>query len=343
MPITTTASPSSSADRLQRFFSRTLLEKITPVLVLEQFAWKEGLPKRAGAKTMRFTRFTAPSTADIQSLTEGTPMATSAHKQLSSEYVDVDLSQFGQVISISDIADSVDLFNLLEQATVQQAQDAALHCDTIVRNELKVHTGTVGNVDYSTKNFIFGGTGTSYASVYNTGTYSANFIITGTDVLDGVTSLKIQNAPRIGGYYILAAAPQVTRDLMNVGATSGNAFTTANQYGGNEQIYKGEVGRLFGAKVIETTNPWRAHATQGTFSATGAVFSSFMFGMGAFGVPSLAGQSPFGPRVTIVRGADKSDPLEQIAAQVGFKTFYAAKLLQPKWLTEVYSQSAYGQ
>lgn len=343
MPVTTTASPSSSADRLQRYFSKDLLAKILPVLVLEQFAWKEGLPAKVGAKTMRFTRFSAPSTADVQTLTEGTPMATSAHKQLASEYVDVDLTQYGQVISIADIANTVDLFNLLEQATMQQAQDAALHCDTIVRNELKVHTGTSGNVDYSTKNFIFGGTASNYAGVHNSNTYSANCIITGTDVLDGVTALKIQNAPRIGGYYILAAAPQVTRDLLNVGATSGNAFTTANQYGGNEQIYKGEVGRLLGAKVIETTNPWRSGATQGTFSGTGNVFSSFMFGMGAYGVPSLSGQSPFGPRVTIVRGADKSDPLDQIAAQVGFKTYYAAKVLQPRWLTEIYSQTAYGQ
>ena len=341
MPVTTTASPSSSADRLQRYFSRELLAKILPLLVLEQFAWKEPLPARVGGKTMRFTRFAAPSTADIQTLTEGTPMAISAHKQLSSEYVDVDLAQYGQVISISDIATSVELFNLLEQATLQQAQDAALHCDTIVRNELKIHTGTSGGVDYGTKNFIYGGTGTSFATVYNTGTASSNYIITGTDVLDGVTALKIQNAPRIGGYYMLAAAPQVTRDLLNVGATSGNAFLYANQYGGNEAIYKGEVGRLFGAKVIETTNPWRAN-TQGTLNASGVVYSSFMFGMGAFGVPALAGQSPFGPQVNIVKGADKSDPNNQIAAMIGFKTFYAAKVLQPKWLTEIYSQSAYG-
>lgn len=342
MPVTTTASPASSADRLQRYFSRSLLEKILPVLVLEQFAWKEGLPTRAGSKTMRFTRFSAPSTSDVQTLTEGTPMATSAHKQLASEYVDVDLTQYGQVISIADIANDVDLFNLLEQATLQQAQDAALHCDTIVRNELKIHTGTVGNVDYSTKNFIFGGTGSSYATVYNGGTYSANFIITGTDILDAVTALKVQNAPRIGGYYVLAAAPQVTRDLLNVGATSGNAFTTANQYGNNEAIFRGEVGRLFGARVVETTNPWRSHATQGTFSSTGAVFSSFMFGQGAYGVPALSGQSPMGPKVTVVRGADKSDPLNQIAAQVGFKTYYAAKILQPRWIAEIYSQSGFG-
>jgi N4-gp56 family major capsid protein len=341
MPVTTTASPSSSADRLQRYFSRDLLTKILPLLVLEQFAWKEALPQRVGGKTMRFTRFSAPSTSDIQSLTEGTPIATSAHKQLSSEYVDVDLTQYGQVISLSDIATSVDLFNLLEQATLQQAQDAALHCDTIVRNELKIHTGTSGNVDYSTKNFIFGGTGTSFSTVYNSGTASSNFIINGTDILDGVTALKIQSAPRIGGYYVMAAAPQVTRDLLNVGATSGNAFLSANQYGGNEAIFKGEVGRLFGAKIIETTNPWRAN-TQGTLNNSGVVFSSFMFGMNAFGVPALAGNSPFGPQVTIVKGADKSDPLNQITAMVGFKAFYAAKVLQPRWLAEIYSQSAYG-
>jgi hypothetical protein len=41
----------------------------------------------------------------------------------------------------------------------------------------------------------------------------------------------------------------------------------------------------------------------------------------------------------VVTGADKADPANQIRAMVSWKAFWAAKLLQPKWLVHLMTQS----
>jgi N4-gp56 family major capsid protein len=338
----TKSTDTSQEYQFQTHYSKLLLEQIRKNFVLPDFAVKSPLPGKAGARSMRMFRFATPSTSDIQTVTEGTIPATSTHKQLTLEYVEVTLAQYLQTISITDKLDATGLISMMDHATEQNGLDAALHFDTLIRNELKVHTGTSGNVDYSTQNFIYAQAATNYAGVYNSGTASASYVITSTDVLDGVTALKKNNAPKIGGYYILATAPDITRDLMK-GVSGDTAWLDAAKYSNTTALYNGEVGRIWGARVVETTNPFRAAGTQGTYSASGGVFSSFLFGKGAFGVSDLSTLgSPNAPKIFIVKGADKSDPANLIAAMVSFKTYFAAKLVQPLWLTQIYSQSGYG-
>ena len=347
--ITTTTAPASSTNRLQSYFSRQLLEKITPLLVFEQFAAKSDLPKNSGAKTVRFFRFKPPQADNIQTLhdpaagtnNEGVPIDPSNYRQLDSESIDVPLAQYGQVIGLSDVATQVDLFNLVEQAVQTNGEDAALHCDTLIRNELsKDYSGASGAKTYIYAG-VSGGAGASnaasYAAVRHSGTYDATKICLPVHLLDSVTTLKTNRAPKIGGYYIAAMPPQVSRDIQN----NKDVWIPAHVYNETENVFKGEVGRIYGAKVIEHTNPFIQGATQGVYSPAGSVFSTHVFGMGAYGVPNLASMSPFAPQVSIVKGADKADPLNQ-KTLVGFKTFYAAKVLQTAWLVEIVSQSGYG-
>jgi N4-gp56 family major capsid protein len=326
-----------------------LLEKITPLLVFEQFAAKSDLPKNSGAKTIRFFRFKPPQTDNIQTLhdpasgtnNEGVPIDPSNYRQLDSESVDVALAQYGQVIGLTDISTQVDLFNLVEQAVQTNGEDAALHCDTLIRNELtKDYSGSNGSKTYLYAG-VANGAGalntTKYNTVRNSGTYSSNYICQPVHLLDSVTTLKTNRAPKIGGYYIAAMPPQVSRDIQN----NKDVWIPVHVYNETENVFKGEVGRIYGAKVIEHTNPFVQGGTQGTYSSSGTVFSTHVFGMGAYGVPNLASMSPFAPQVSIVKGADKADPLNQ-KTLVGFKTFYASKVLQPGWLVEIVSQSGYG-
>jgi N4-gp56 family major capsid protein len=106
------------------------------------------------------------------------------------------------------------------------------------------------------------------------------------------------------------------------------------------QLFNGEIGKMYGVRFVEHNNAWRSGATQGTYSGAGVVFSAFMFGRNAFGVPDLATVgSPFAPQVNVVQGADKSDPANLIKALVSFKTYYVAKVSQPKWIAHFYTQS----
>ena len=154
------------------------------------------------------------------------------------------------------------------------------------------------------------------------------------DLLDCATQLRTNNTSTIGGSYIAVAAPEVISDLMK---TTG--WQNAASYSDVEALYKGEAGKLWGNRILSTTNPFRS-AVEYTYNSGGTVFSTFVFGANAFGVTDIASQSPYGPKVMIADGPDKSDPLAQLT-KVSYKSYYAAAVLQPKYCVEMYSKTAF--
>lgn len=345
---------STISDQFRTHFEKSLLERMLPILVFADFGLKSPLPKNIGAKTMRMFRFASPTRAgvkaSVQTLSElSTYVANYAtHKQLTLEYVEVTLAQYGQSISITDLLDATSLFDMTEQANIQNAEDAALHCDTITQEELCRSSGTVGNVDYSTKNFLYANAATSYATVYNSGTASDDRILKGTDILDAATALKINKAPRIDGSYVMVVPPQIARDIMRGTGTS-TTWTDVNKYNDAIKIFNGEIGKLYGVRVIETTEAYISGATapgddpSTNYSASGNVYSCQVFGRHAYGISDLSTLgSPMSPKVLLVQGPDKADPLDQIKAIISWKTYWAAKVVQPKWLVQLFTQTGYG-
>ena len=72
-----------------------------------------------------------------------------------------------------------------------------------------------------------------------------------------------------------------------------------------------------------------------TYSASGGIYNALFMGKGALGTVDLAGgKSAKKPSFIHVRGADKSDPLDQYQT-VGWKGYFAQKLLEPDWLIDV--------
>lgn len=341
----TKSTDTSIAYSYQTYFSRELLDRMLPSLVYSDFALKNPLPANAGAKSIRMMRFTEPSTSDIQTLTEGTVPATSTHRQLTLEYIDATLAQYGQTISITDVLSNTGLFNMIEQANIQNSEDAALHCDRLCMFELTKISGTVGTMNYANITRIFANAQANYAAIWNTGTKAATRILTAADVLDGATALKVKKAPRINGSYVYIVPPQISRDLM-AGANSNTTWSDAAKYSAVTQLFNGEVGKLYGVRVVETTEAYRSGATEPTtnpsaqYSASAIVFTTHMLGRNAFGIPDLKQLgSPSSPQVLVVQGADKSDPLNQIKAMVSWKTMWAAQVTQPNWIAHIVTQS----
>tara|TARA_R100000808_G_scaffold14671_2_gene34508 strand:+ start:5159 stop:6139 length:981 start_codon:yes stop_codon:yes gene_type:complete len=322
--VATTTSGISS--QFQRYFSKELLDYITQQLQLVQLAQKAPLPEKSGSKTIRWHRFDEPSTSSIQTLTEGTAISSSDYRTMSLESVDADLVQYGQVISITDVLRATELFNHLEQAVKVTGQDAALHADSIVRNELG------GSV--SGKQERYAGTASSYSGVGSASAGDAD--VGSTDVLDCATNLRQNNAPTIGGSFVGVAGPEVLRDLM-----TNNAWLNAAQYSSVEKLYRGEVGSLYGVKFLQTTVPFRSDgSTQNTYDSSGSVYSTFVFGADAFGTPELSSQSAYSPSVYVTEGASKDDPLNQ-QTKCGYKSYFCGKVLQPKYYVEMYSQTSF--
>ena len=327
--ITSTGSAGISSS-LQAYFSKELLKQITQNLVLDQFAKRQALPEKAGKNSVTFFRYVEPDTTGIKALTEGdghavaTPWAKGAYKEMTLDSVAVTLSQYGQVIGISDLLTAQALFNHMEQATVVNGQDAALHLDTKILNEL-ADDGAVAST--ANKTVRYAGSAAYYAAAPTTAQ-----VMSGLELLDTATALKVNNAPTTSGYYTAVADPRVLRDLQN-----DSDWISSRHYGNPDAIFKGEVGKYAGIRCIESTNSYRtAFGAQWTANAAGTVYSTMVFGDQAYGVVDLASQSPYAPKIQIAQGPDKTDPLAQLTT-IGFKTYYGQKILQPKFLAQVYS------
>lgn len=322
-------------NQYQKHFSRELLKYPVQLLRLADYGKKATLPKRAGANTLRWFQNGAPSKDDVQSLTEGTPISSAAYRQLSQSYVEKALVQYGEVIQITDVMSMTEFFDSAKQATKTLGEDIALHADDIILTEIVAGTNKRYAQQTGTSNNTFAGLA---------GATAANAKIIASDLLDSCTNLKINRAPMIGGYYIMVAPPQVTRDLMNH-----DDWLEAKKYSDVKDLYKGEVGSLHGVRVVETTNAWTEDETEGTratsFSSagtntTGFIYASFIIGEGFYGIPELSGESPFSPSIHIVDSADKSDPLNQ-KKMIGSKWFWAAKLLNNNYGVVLRSKTAY--
>ena len=350
-------------NQFQNFFSKELLSIVTQETILDQFGMKAPIPKNNGNRAISMFRFGAPSIADVKTLAltpsytnEGTAISPAAYRSLSLLKLDKGLSQYGQVIGLTDILRATDLFNSLQQATKTSGLDMALWVDTVIRNTLigsnltlsganmgtGPEGGTIGAPTFDNSDACNTAAGTGGINVYGnpslcTQTFSGlntettNSTMTASSVLDSMTRLKRNRAPMINGGYVLATDPRVARDLMRDAD-----WLNASNYGNKgAPFYKGEVGSIYGCRVVTQTNSFvsQGSAVQGdqfVFSTVGGggtaatkdIIASFFLGNEAFGIPALTGDDPLSPKIVITDTPDKSDPLNQLVT-VGVKLFFA--------------------
>lgn len=328
-----TTSTTGLTNQFQTFFDKKLLDYAVQALKLDQFANKASLPKNAGAKSIRFFRYGEAKTDNVMTLSEGSAIGNSDHRVLEMENVDATLAQYGEVIRVTDLMSATDLLNTLKQASVTAGQDAALKCDTVVRDVL-VNSGDSDESDSRTKRYA-GSSNSTWANLAADSSSSAN--LAATELLDACTNLKINRAPMINGGYVAIMPPQVSRDLMN-----DSDWLEAHKYSDVNGLYKGEAGSIHGVRVVEATNPYREDASgaKGTHAAAGEIYSTIITGGDAYGVPALAGDSPMSPKIVVTDTPDKSDPLNQLTT-IGFKLFYTSVALNSNWFVVFRSKSAY--
>jgi N4-gp56 family major capsid protein len=342
------------ANQYQNYFSKKLLTYAVQALVLDQFGSKTPLPAKSGHKAISMFRWDTPKATDINTLTEGDASSV-GERAIALTKISKTLIQRGQIVKLSDVLNATDLFNSLQQSVKINGQDAAIDMDNITRNILvgsnvgdNINSGaTAMEGGYSTDPATNLDNGDSLTELYADGTkqsasggeYSTFESTTSSNTLDGaavlnaVTQLKVNRAqPTSGGMYACVASPQVLSDVMQ-----DNTWLNASQYSNVEELYKGEVGRLFGAKFVTSTNTFITADALGTdadrfiydaaagggVGAAADVHVSLFLGDGAYGVPELSSQSPFSPKMIITDSADKSDPLNMLIT-AGFKVFWTA-------------------
>jgi N4-gp56 family major capsid protein len=324
MAINTTTSISN---QYQNYFSKQLLDHAVHNLNLNDYAKMADLPRGMGAKAISFFRPVTAASANVQSLTEGTPIST--FTDLTYTKVDVTLAQIGEAMSFTDILSWTSLLNVMKDGVVLLGEDCALKADDLTLAAL-CHATTGLTKRYS-------GGAASWAALAALTNDQGKFQMT--DGLDAVTALKIAKAPRKNGAYIGIVGPQISRDLQRDPEWIG-----VSTYSAARQIFKGEAGELYGVRYVENTNPWGEDAdagAEGTRVTSGAeIWVSIFTGKDAYGVVKLAGGSHASPQIIINDKPDKSDPLNQKII-VGWKAFYAAAVLNAAFGIALRSRTLY--
>lgn len=289
---------------MQTYYNRTLLETFEPNLVHLQFGDEHRMPPNSGL--IMNMRKMIPLEADTTELSEGNPgdgvMVTETE-------VTVQLKQYGKYGKFTDKLMMTHLDETILREVKHFGDQGARSIDTAVREELATCT-----------NVIYAGGKTSR------GTLTAADKLTSTELRKAVRLLKKNNAQKFGGYYIAIVGPDTIFDLQD-----DEKFIAVSKYQDKENIYTGEVGRLFGVRLVETTE---AKVFEGAGASGADVASVIVLGQYAYGVTSLKGAKP---RVIVkpAGSAGTADPLDQIST-VGWKMDgFGAKLLQPEYAVRI--------
>ncbi len=289
---------------MQTYYNRELLRTFEPHLVHLQFGENYRMPMNSGI-TMNMRKM-IPVAAKTTALEEGNP---GDGKMLAEVAVTTTIKQFGDHAKCSDWLDMVHLDENITRRVQRLADAGARSVDALVREELATCT-----------NVIYAGGKTARAQL------TAADKLTSLELRKAVRTLKKNLAEKFNGYYVAIVGPDTVYDLQE-----DDAWVKVSEYQDKENIYTGEVGRLFGIRFVESTE---AKIFEDAGASGADVASVIVLGRYAYGLTSLKGAKP---RVIVktAGSAGTADPLDQIST-VGWKLDgFAAKLLQPEFAVRI--------
>lgn len=289
---------------MQTYYNRELLRTFEPNLVHLQFGENYRMPMNSGI-TMNMRKM-IPVAAKTTALEEGNP---GDGKMLAEVAVTTTIKQFGDHAKCSDWLDMVHLDENITRRVQRLGDAGARSVDALVREELATCT-----------NVIYAGGKTARAQL------TAADKLTSLELRKAVRTLKKNLAEKFNGYYVAIVGPDTVYDLQE-----DDAWVKVSEYQDKENIYTGEVGRLFGIRFVESTE---AKIFEGAGASGADVASVIVLGRYAYGLTSLKGAKP---RVIVktAGSAGTADPLDQIST-VGWKLDgFAAKLLQPEFAVRI--------
>jgi N4-gp56 family major capsid protein len=237
MATNTTTSTAGTTYLNKTFYDRKLLERAKTRFVHANFGQKRGIPKNSG-KTVEFRKYDLfTPDADALTLVEGT---TPTGQNLSQSKVEATVKQYGAFVEISD------LLNLTAYDPVQA--DAA--------ELLGEQLGTV--IEWVTRDAMSETTNVQYANgAASRVALTTSDKLTVNEIRKAVRTLKQNKArPFVTAadgsdrkpHFVCICSPSATYDLQ-----SDALWQDVSKYSNAEQIYSGEIGRMFGVVFVEST------------------------------------------------------------------------------------------
>ena len=321
------------AHYFQPVLQKKLINRLKETLKLADLAMQVDLPKNSGTDKVKFFQFkNNADAAEVRTLTEGT--APAQRREVDLRSIEVQLTQFGEILQITDKLSYLTLFNVLSEGIALLGEDAALKCDSLVRDAFSTGSDIANNA--TAKRYVNRtAAGTRDHAGVNSAT-AANSSLNAVELLDAVTALKNNKANPLKGSYTALVPPQVARDLFR----DTDFLNTVAYAGSAKPLVTGELGSFYGVRIVEHTNPFIEGATEGTYSSSGSIYSVPVVGGDSVGVVKLSGDSPLSPKVTVLNTADKSDILNQ-NIYAGYKLYYTAQLLDARKAVVIKAKSSW--
>jgi N4-gp56 family major capsid protein len=235
--INTTVNTAASTYTNKEFYDRNLLEIARTRLVHAGYGQKRSIPRNSGKRVefRRYELFTPDTNALV--LEEG---VTPEGQSLSQSKVEAEVKQYGAYVEVSDMLDLTGFDPVLSEST----------------ELLGEQLGTV--VEWITRDAMCGGTNVQYANGKTTRlSLESGDKLTVTEIRKAVRSLKKAKARMFNAtadgqvrkpHFVCICSPDATFDLQ-----SDALWQDVSKYSDVEQIYSGEIGRLFGVVFVEST------------------------------------------------------------------------------------------
>lgn len=306
---TNVTSSAGLSDEMKTYYSDYLIDNAMPKLVHDQFGQKHPIPKNGG-KTIEFRKY-SPLPKLTEPISEG---VTPDGQSLNMSTIEATVAQYGGYITLSDVLLLTAIDNNLVQATKLLGAQAGATLDTITREVLNGGT-----------NVIYSGGKDAREDL------DADSLLTVDDIKKAVRLLKSQNAEKISGSWVAIINPDVSYDL-----TNDPAWKDVKTYSDPDDIYEGEIGKLYGVRFCETTE---AKIWAGAGNGGRAVYSTLILGDNAYGTTDITG----GGLEHIVKqlgSAGTGDPLNQ-RATAGWKATKVAERLVENYMVRIESASTF--
>ena len=300
-----TTATSGLSTGMVTLYNKNLLKTFEPLLAHLKFGDEHPFPKNNG-KTQSFRKL-IPLEADTTTLTEGEP---GDPETIAEVEVLATLKQYGKYVKTTDLLDLTHFDLTIDRKVMMLGEQGRESIDAVVRDELANCT-----------NVIYANGKTSRA------TLTATDKLTTRELRKAVRELKKNHAQTFAdGCYVALVTPDVVYDLQD-----DENFIKVSAYQMKEGILMGEVGKLFGCRIVETT---QAKVFEKAGASNADVASVIVLGQYAYGYTSLTGSNP---RVIVkpAGSAGTGDPLDQVST-VGWKMDgFAVKLLQPEFAVRI--------
>lgn len=294
---------STLTQEAQTFYEKKFLARAEYESVYEQGAQMRTQPTNGG-DVVKFTRHTPLATVTT-ALTQGTNPSEVA---LTAANVSAQLAEYGTVVKISRFLtlNGIDAANAEKIEVVGQNMRETL--DELVRNEL-----------------FTGATVQFQAAKTALSALSASDVLKVKDLQLAVRTLKTNKARRLtssAAPWMGKISPNSSYDLQQ-----DSTFINIDSYQNGSMIYRGELGKISGVRLLESANP----KTEAGGATT--VYSNFIHGDQAFGSISLEGDAAqlfIIPHTKI----DSGNPAGRFS-MVSWATSYVAKTLNANWLVNI--------